>query len=236
MLTLVLSITSLGVSMLAPSKANAEDIIIESFSPVEPIECEVVSMPEALVVEVNNDGVERQMSPVITLGEEQAAQAGIISDYNEELLNAYIESIHCDPNDIRRITNLKREDMHLITDGTWWSGYEDSLYDLEQNYHINAAFAMAVSSLESGRGTSAKARNRNNYYGLATSTSYGSRYECTMYFGDIMNRLYVNQGKVCVNSIGPKYCPPNREWEKYMTRYMNNIGENLRYRVRSKNQ
>lgn len=167
------------------------------------------------------------LTPSIQYVDEVDAQASLQETVKKE---DYINNFTCDPSNVKKITNLTLEDMTYLTEGTWWSGHEQTLYDLEQNYGINAGFAMAVSSLESGHGTSSRARNRNNFYGITSSKNYGSRYNCTMYFGDLINRLYVDNGRVSVHTIGPKYCPPNRKWEIYMESYMNNIT----YKVREK--
>lgn len=136
----------------------------------------------------------------------------------------YINSIACNPNNITVITNLTQKDMKYATKGTWWEGHESTLYELEQNHQINALFAMAVSTLESGRGTSHRASSRKNYYGIELSTTWDNLYDCTQYWGGMMQRVYINGKSVkSVQSIGPIYCPPNREWEVFVESYMNEL-------------
>lgn len=145
---------------------------------------------------------------------------------------AQIESITADPNDISKVSNLTEDQYYVLTKGTWWEGHEQVLIDLEKNYSINAFYAMSVSTLESGHGTSERAYNRNNYYGAEVPTYFESLYDNTMYFGDFQNRLYVAEGLVSVWQIGPKYCPPNRNWESYvannMTELLNKVQSTLR--------
>lgn len=133
---------------------------------------------------------------------------------------AQIESITADPNDISKVSNLTEEQYYVLTKGTWWEGHEQVLIDLEKNYGINAFYAMSVSTLESGHGTSERAYSRNNYYGAEVPTYFESLYDNTMYFGDFQSRLYVSEGLVSVWQIGPKYCPPNRNWESYVANSM----------------
>lgn len=230
--TLLTAIMSLGVTILAPSEVTASHKRVIQ----ETIAEHIVTMSNVVyTVHVNNNGIETTIAePTISMEEEREVQQELILEAREEALDDYVNSIHCDPNDVTKITNLKLEDMHLLTRGTWWEGYEESLYNLEQRHGINAAFAMAVSTLESGAGTSSRARNRDNYYGLSTSTDYGSRFNCTMYFGDLLNRKYVSQGLSSVYSIGPKYCPPNRQWETYMANYMSGIQTRLRSEIASR--
>ena len=228
---LVMAILSLGVNISTPSVVRADIPTIQEFDQSMTATENLNSSP--YVVTVRNDAMEETLAatPSITNEEEVAIQEEIIQSVKQEELDAYVNSIYCDPNDVSKITNLKLEDMILLTKGTWWEGYEESLYNLEQTYHINAAFAMAVSSLESGCGTSSRARSKNNFYGLETGTSYSSRYHNTSYFGDLLNRKYVGVGKKSVYAIGPKYCPPNRQWEKYMANYMSGIQTKLRNAV-----
>jgi uncharacterized FlgJ-related protein len=143
----------------------------------------------------------------------------------EEERLAQIASITSNPDDVTQISNMTLEQMAMATEGTWWEGNEQALYDLEQNYHINAFYAMAVSTLESGNGTSERANSRANYYGIESGKHYNTLYECTMYFGDFQNRLYINDDDhlISVWTIGPKYCPPNRKWEVYMANKMNEL-------------
>ena len=136
---------------------------------------------------------------------------------------AQIESITADPNDVSKVSNLTMEQLHILTEDTWWKGNEQALYDLEHIYGINAFYAMSVSTLESGHGTSERARYKDNYYGIEVSTDFGDLYNCTMYFGDFQKRLYIEKGLVSVWNIGPKYCPPNRNWETYMANKMNEL-------------
>ncbi|MCM1218504.1 MAG: glucosaminidase domain-containing protein [Lachnospiraceae bacterium] len=178
---------------------------------------------------VNNDAiklaVEEEMREQeileMQIGEELAEEARLAELAKQQ---AYIDSIVCDPTDISRISGLRAEDFKYLTEGTWWSGHEDTLYQLEQTYGINAMFAMSVSTLESGCGTSYRATNKHNYYGIElASKSWDSLSSNTLWWGDMMQRLYVTKDVKSVWNIGPIYCPPNREWEVYMNDHMNDL-------------
>lgn len=214
-----------------PRSSNAEELIVE---PLVESRVEATSFIDDTVHTLTvSDRVEltNVNTPTVDKSVERSVQEELIDQYQQEQYQLYVSQIQCDPSNVSKITNLKLEDMHLLTEGTWWSGYEESLYYLEQRYGINAIFAMAVSSLESGGGTSSLARYSNNYYGLMTGDKYASRFDCTMYFGDLMNRKYVGNSKISVYSIGPKYCPPNRKWEEYMDNYMRTHYSILKSRI-----
>lgn len=140
----------------------------------------------------------------------------------------YINSISCDPMDVSKVSGLKLEDFHLLTEGTWWEGNEQALYDLEQTYGVNAMFAMSVSTLESGRGTSVRASSRHNYYGIELpNMRWDSLYDNTQYWGDLISHGYNERGLKSVWAIGPVYCPPNRQWEVYMNDKMTELYSSL---------
>lgn len=247
---------SLGVSILFPTTATAQVLEVdpvvadgttdETQVPVVPQE-EGAQPAVIYTVDTHEFGPGYEMEdPTISVEKEREAQTTIIHTVQvakaaeEEAariaeLEQYILSVGLTPDDVSRITNLKLEDMHLLTEGTWWAGEEEALYDLEHTYGINACYAMAVSTLESGHGTTSRARNKNEVFGMTNAKQqyFSTRHEDTMYFGDIMHRNYVGQGRLSVEAIGTKYCPPNRKWEVYMRDYMNKR-DNLQAKLRAK--
>lgn len=136
---------------------------------------------------------------------------------------AQIDSITANPDNVTELSNLTEEQFYILTKGTWWAGNEWVLMEIEKQYHINAMFVMSVSTLESGCGTTWRARTKNNFYGAEVPRYFEDIYENSMYFGDFLNRLYINEGLISVWAIGPKYCPPNRNWEVYMYDKMNEL-------------
>jgi len=186
------------------------------------------------IVEMNIEPVYVDCAVTTQLSQEQQLQTSLLQEVTVTQLQHNIESFICDPNDIRKITGLSIKDMKYLTMGTWLEGKEQALYDLEHQYGINAAFAMGVSTLESGSGSSNRARNRNSFYGESTGKCYANHYDNTMYFGDFMSRLYINSGKISVDTIGPKYCPPNRKWEIFVRNYMTEKEQFVRFRLNQK--
>lgn len=224
---------SLVISMITPTRAEEIESAIPGVQTSTVIQAgnvekETETFGDEYVVDNYETAIEYELSPVITMGDEQAAQEAIIAKVEEEKklveeerTREYIRTVGIDPDNVGRITNLRREDMHLLTEGTWWAGAEDTLYDLEQTYGISAAFAMGVSTLECGAGTSRLARMEHNYYGFMSGKTWSNRHDCTMYFGQKMSANYVGQGRRSVEAISPKYCPPNYVyWQNYVRNYM----------------
>lgn len=233
---------SLMVSIFTPIRAEELDMpLLPEVQSIKTSEkpTKIIEVQE-FPVSAHEPALMYETSPAIAMSEEQAAQEAIIAQVEEERrlaveeeIRSYINTVGIDPDNVSRITNLRREDMHLLTEGTWWEGQEDTLYQLERDYGISAAFAMGVSTLESGSGTSRLAKMEHNYYGFMTDKTWNNRHDCTMYFGEKLSANYVGEGKKSVDSIGPKYCPPNREWEVYVRNYMNNKN-NLQAKLKNK--
>ena len=182
-----------------------------------------------IIPDMANANIQKQViEEKRTLGALENKAKQDIENERIEVIKDYINSIVCDPNDISKVSNLKAEDFKLLTEGTWWEGNEQALVDLEKNYHINAMFAMSVSTLESGKGTSDRSKIKRNFYGMEISRTFSGLYDCTQYWGNLMDSKYVESwNKISVWSIGPTYCPPNREWECYMNNNMKSLYNNL---------
>lgn len=129
----------------------------------------------------------------------------------------YIYNIVANPNNVTIPTGLKEEDYKYLTAGTWWAGNEWILADIEARYGINAMFCIAVSTLESDSGTSRYAKEEKNFYGLHTGIVYDSLYACTLDWAKRIKNYYIDEGRTSTWLIGPKYCPPNRDWEVYVS-------------------
>ena len=227
---LVVSITShyiQTVELIKPAAAMRDARSVHdnkvTDATVETIEV-ITVIPDIANANIKEQVIDEKRT-LMTLEEE------VMGDMEQERIAAikeYINSIVCDPLDVSKVSNLKAEDFKLLTKGTWWEGNEQALIDLEQNHHINAMFAMSVSSLESGRGTSPRALTKKNFYGMEIGRGFYSLYDCTQYWGKLISEKYVGQlEKESVYEIGPTYCPPNRDWENFMDTTMHSFYNSL---------
>lgn len=108
--------------------------------------------------------------------------------------------------DVYTICNLSKEAFDYILEGTNLAGMGYAFEDLEQTYGINGLFAAAIAKLESDLGHSPAAINKNNFFGMRKS-SYSSKYEGIIGFGELMNTS-TYQGK-SLSKIASIYCPPS---------------------------
>lgn len=137
----------------------------------------------------------------------------------ENTIQLQRESITCDPTDITKPSNLTLDQLRVLVKGTWLEGKEEALYKADTVGGINAFFCIAISTLESGHGTSDRAINRSNFYGIELMTDFLSYENCTEYFTDMLYRLYISNPDIGpdITNIGPIYCPPNPEWASLVT-------------------
>lgn len=107
-------------------------------------------------------------------------------------------------------TGLSSEDFDVLLDGTAFEGTGDAWVKMEQDYGVNAIFGIAVAYQESGFGTSNLAKNRNNAFGLYSSSegdwmTFDSFADSIDYFGSLFSGSpnYVNK---TIDEIAIKYC------------------------------
>lgn len=182
------------------------------------------TVTEKTVEQLEQESIQKEIKIQNDLIEEEKRR---IAEQKKREKELQIASITCDPTNITRLSNVTSEQLKIITKDTQWEGNERALEDLEKNYGINLFYCIAVSRLESGNGTSVIAKRYNNIFGINGDTYYENYHDVTMYFGDFQNRLYVGKGLTSVYTIGPKYCPPNRQWEVEVSSIMNSLYNKL---------
>ena len=114
-------------------------------------------------------------------------------------------------------TGLSASDFDILLQGTALEGKGQMWVNLESKYGVNAIFGIAVAYQESGFGTSALAKNKNNLFGLNGSNGwmrFDSVEDCVDYFGHLISSssLYANK---TIDEISRHYCTSGPEgWAK----------------------
>jgi len=63
---------------------------------------------------------------------------------------------------------------------------------------------------------------------MVKTTYWNGLYDCTQYWGNLISSNYVSKnGLHSVYQIGPVYCPPNREWETWVSNKMSTLYTSL---------
>ena len=144
--------------------------------------------------------------------------------------------------DITKPSNLTADQLNSIIDEqlstigesyTKFSGMGESLVKMEQETGVNALFCLSVGSLESGHGTSYAAESKNNLFGLIGNSgnlmSFDSVDDCVMYWGELIQDNYMDNGRTTISSIQSKYCPGSSTWSGNVTYFMNEYSEHVNF-------
>lgn len=104
-------------------------------------------------------------------------------------------------------SNLTPEQLNQALANTYLAGCGQDFYDMEQNYNINALFAIGVSGCESSYGK--HQANKNNFWGRKASSSkwmsFPTKRDSILSFGEYMNKsMYYGKSIENINKI---YCP-----------------------------
>ena len=117
-------------------------------------------------------------------------------------------------------SGLTAEELEALVAGTELEGLGYPFYRMEQEYLVNAMFALSVAQLESGYGTSRMAREDNNIFGMMGRV-YRHKEENIGAFGELIRYRYFGRGLTTLESINTVYCPNNYEWAPQVRSLMN---------------
>lgn len=116
-------------------------------------------------------------------------------------------------------SNLSADKLDQMLYNTGLQGQGQAFYNMEQQYNVNALFAVAVACHESADGY--KKANTNNFFGMKGNNgwmSFNSPYDNIMFFGKLMNtNMYY--GKT-INGIAKIYCMPPGHWVECVKKHM----------------
>lgn len=123
---------------------------------------------------------------------------------------------HFNPYNVSELSNLSREQISKMLEGTALHSLVNAFYWYEQEYQINAVFLMALTAEESGWGRSSLAISNNNLSGHKKSGGgwayYNSWGECLEESFRLLSHEYVNPNGLYYTGpnmydINLVYCP-----------------------------
>ena len=111
-------------------------------------------------------------------------------------------------------SGLTVQDLRKLTQGTNLAGIEEALLQIEEEYNVNALYALAVAKLETGSGTSFLCNEYNNLFGMRGKDwyRYTSKNDSVLAFGKLMVGNYFSKGFVTLERIGPRYAEGSKTW------------------------
>jgi len=162
------------------------------------------------IVEEKDIEIEELKEEVVKLQERRSVQLASRGNYDRQ------PNINYSPHSKSGFTI---EILNSMLINTGLAGYGESFYTMEQEYNVNALFAIAVACHESANGY--KKANTNNYFGFKGNNgwmSFESTHSCIMYFGKLISNNYNNYSTI--EGINGKYCPDGGTWSGYVKQHM----------------
>ena len=121
------------------------------------------------------------------------------------------------------------EVFDLLLHDTNLSGLGKAIKQAEEEFQVNGVFIVSVAIHESGFGTSKLAKNKNNLFGINAidsdpynnATTFESKEDCILYFGEMMRRKYFDNWKrTNLKSINERYAS-DPKWADNVAGLMN---------------
>ncbi len=140
--------------------------------------------------------------------------------------------------DLRTPSNVTVEEMEKMLNGTGLAGLGKAFVEAEQKYGVNAIYLMGLAAEESGYGTSAFAKLRNNLMGWCAYDSdpnkamyFESKEACILHVASKLKANYLTEGGAyfegyTVKSIDVHYASDKLHGEKIIN-CANNLLEKL---------
>lgn len=163
----------------------------------------------------------------VTLNSRSSRSVG--SDYKVTDQSIFIADVNKLKDAIRALNIGGQAEQNLLNNA-------DGFIQMQQTYHINAAFAVSVAILESNAGTTWAAVDSSTYNWCSVHGSYNGQSlngwrkyssfnEATKDFGDyIANSGQDYSDKSAISQIAPKYCEEAAEaWEESVRTYMKKL-------------
>lgn len=137
----------------------------------------------------------------------------ILNDINVE------EAIIYNPENLREKSNLTREQIYNMLEGSDLQVLADYYYDMEKTYNINAIFLMALNTEESGHGRSTLALGNNNIGGVKAGDGGWATFESwehsLEYIASLIDEMYLTEtgpyyNGTSIYAVNVRYCEGNQ--------------------------
>ena len=134
---------------------------------------------------------------------------------NLDRINEVKKEIVYNPYNLREKSNLSKEQIHNLLEGSNLQVLANSYYEMENIYNINAIFLMALNMEESGHGTSELALLNNNLGGVKSASggwAYFSDWNHSLeYIANLIDEMYLSEDGAYYNGtsvydVNIKYC------------------------------
>lgn len=227
------------ISDVITTEVGGEEIILNNPEPIkEEIVAEekmevkrVVEEPRVIMKSVDlssrSGGLQRE--PIVTniVYQPEPEPEPVVEEIIEVDLDPYANA-----SNVTEPSNATASELNRAINSSckWMKAYNTNgqlgelYYKMEQQYGINAYFAISVSMQEVGpQKASNLANTKNNIYGLKGKNgwmSFNSYEDCIQYWFKLISKNYVGKGLSSVNKISNKYCGGDPTWIKNVSNFM----------------
>ena len=178
------------------------------------IEKELNKLIEKIQIQKKNDFILKEYEAKRKAKQESNKQYKLSRSCDEILLP------HYNSNNLTELSNLTQEQIHTMLEGTRLQCLSAYYYEYEKIHKVNALFIMALTSLESGYGTSKLARTHNNlagYRGSKSWTYFNSWHDCLNEVYRLIGQEYLSpDGRfyngLDIKGVNSKYCGNTYQW------------------------
>lgn len=141
-----------------------------------------------------------------------------ISDRDDSFKELNKEIIY-NPDNLREKSNLSREQIYSLLEGSNLQVLANSYYEMENKHNVNAIFLMALNMEESGHGQSDLALLNNNIGGVKSATGEWATFNdwnhSLEYIADLIDTMYLSEDGAYYNgssiyAVNIRYCEGNQ--------------------------
>ncbi len=241
MVTLLSGANSTSVSTLEPitgvmnltveSKGNYNDSLKVYESEVDNVTTKVsvmIDIPDE--ADSNTDTNMQEVSRIYDINDAYELLESLnnfkldVSDRDELLKKVFKEKdlnkeIIYNPYNLREESNLSREQIYNLLEGSNLQVLSDSYYEMESKHNVNAIFLMALNMEESGHGTSDLALLNNNIGGVKSATGGWATFDdwnhSLEYITNLIDEMYLSEDGEYYNGtsiydVNIRYCEGNQ--------------------------
>lgn len=195
-----------------------DSILLQEKSLIDPIAGIEVVNAESEDTTENSDVVDE--TEIVTEEEiiEESTEEKI--EIVEEEVIDYYHDTYTEDSSVKNLSGLIATQIDGLLEGTELYGIGEAVYEIEQEYSIDAYFTISVASLESGFGSSELAHSKNNIFGMR-NCSFDSYSASVRYFGKLMHSYeYDHDITMTPEGINPRYCELD-SWHGKVVKLMN---------------
>ncbi len=207
------------ISTLYPGVASSEDI----FNALVNTKAFYIQEDDSNIIELVSKGVKEHGASYLAEGL-NADNDLVFSKFAKQLIDItkveeMPKTIVYNPKDLREKSNLTKDDIKRVLEGSKLQILADKYHQMEEKYGVNAIFLMALNMEESGHGNSYLAQVQNNLGGVKNRSggfaTFSSWEHSLEYIANLISTEYLHHGGLyyygrSIYGVNTRYCEGNQ--------------------------